>query len=358
MRLYWSTKHNFGDSLNPWLWEKLLPGIFNEDSSELLVGIGTILNHKIPKASRKHVFGSGYGYGAVPNVHGPEWTIYCVRGPRTAARLNIPRTFAVTDPAILVRRFVDYGWNASGKAIFMPHFESLEVGDWDAVCKLADISMIDPCGPVEEVMRSIRQARLVITEAMHGAIVADALRVPWIPVRPLVKKNQQKWLDWFESVNMSYEPKSLPPSTVEEAANAKYSILKEAAKTALYRNRFTSRLTDQTPVDESLVSKGSGNARKHTAIHKLRTSLDQMIPAVGRMLRPTVHEPIRDGLRDRAAEALVRLVGSEPQLSSDRVIEDLTQRLEEKLERLRRHVRLDTYSREVAVGSHCLESQI
>jgi succinoglycan biosynthesis protein ExoV len=59
MKLYWSARHNFGDSLNPWLWEKLLPGALDQDSSEILVGIGTLLNHKLPRTGHKHVFGSG-----------------------------------------------------------------------------------------------------------------------------------------------------------------------------------------------------------------------------------------------------------------------------------------------------------
>jgi succinoglycan biosynthesis protein ExoV len=356
MKLYWSTKHNFGDSLNPWLWDRLLPGVLNDDSSELLVGIGTILNHKIPKAGHKHVFGSGYGYGAIPNVHGQDWTIHCVRGPRTAAMLNIPRTLAITDPAILVRRFVSDTGDASGRTIFIPHFESLDLGDWSTACELAGITMVDPCGAVEDVMRSIKSARLVIAEAMHGAIVADALRVPWIPVRPLAKKNQQKWLDWFESVGVSCRPESLPPSTVEEAVNAKYSLLKEAAKSALYRNKFTSLLTDQTPVDQAQISNESANSPKSSLISKLRTSFDQIIPAANRVLTPALREQIKDGFTHRAAEALTRIAGSEPQLSSDRTIEDLTQRLEEKVARLRRHLSVDAYSAECAVSSNCFAS--
>src|ERR1700730_15098645 len=119
MRLYWSTLHNFGDSLNPWLWDRLLPGAFDEDLSEILVGIGTILNHKIPVVGHKHVFGSGYGYGWIPNVHGSDYTIYCVRGPRTASRLNLPPRLAITDPAVLVRRFVSKRDTSSTEIIFI-----------------------------------------------------------------------------------------------------------------------------------------------------------------------------------------------------------------------------------------------
>ena len=281
-------------------------------------------------------------------------TVYA--DPEQPRGWKLPGTLAITDPAILVRRFVENDWNPRGKTIFIPHFESLDLGDWNAVCKLADITLVDPCGPIEEVMSSIKEARLVITEAMHGAIVADALRVPWIPVRPLMKKNQQKWFDWFESVGLSCEPASLPPSTAEEAANAKYSLLKETAKGALYRYRITSLLTDQTPVDE-FISKESDNTHKHIVMRKLRTSLDQIVPAVNRLLMPSSREPATDGFKNRAAATLTRIAGSEAQLSSDRMIENLTQRLEEKLERLRRHLSLHAYSLpECAVRPNCFES--
>ena len=39
---------------------------------------------------------------------------------------------------------------------------------------------------------------------MHGAIVADTLRVPWIPVRTNPKILPFKWLDWCQSVKLPY----------------------------------------------------------------------------------------------------------------------------------------------------------
>jgi succinoglycan biosynthesis protein ExoV len=54
---------------------------------------------------------------------------------------------------------------------------------------------------------------VLLTEAMHGAVVADAIRVPWIaidstgcfPMLPF------KWQDWCMSVGVSYCPKRIPP---------------------------------------------------------------------------------------------------------------------------------------------------
>ena len=60
---YWNERPNFGDELNPWLWSRLLPpGTIDDDPSTWLVGIGTVLNHRVPKAEKVLFFGTGYGY--------------------------------------------------------------------------------------------------------------------------------------------------------------------------------------------------------------------------------------------------------------------------------------------------------
>ena len=46
MKLYYyrATQGNFGDDLNSWLWEELVPGRWSdEDDGELFCGIGTII---------------------------------------------------------------------------------------------------------------------------------------------------------------------------------------------------------------------------------------------------------------------------------------------------------------------------
>ncbi|RVI74215.1 polysaccharide pyruvyl transferase family protein, partial [Sinorhizobium meliloti] len=42
---YWESQHgNFGDDLNLWLWDFLLPGFREVHPETLLVGVGTVLN--------------------------------------------------------------------------------------------------------------------------------------------------------------------------------------------------------------------------------------------------------------------------------------------------------------------------
>lgn len=56
---------NFGDDLNPWLWDQLLPGTIDDDPASFLIGVGTILEpwfvQDLPAGARKYVLGSGGG---------------------------------------------------------------------------------------------------------------------------------------------------------------------------------------------------------------------------------------------------------------------------------------------------------
>ncbi len=72
------------------------------------------------------------------------------------------------------------------------------------------MTYIDPAAPVEDTLDKIRSSRLLITEAMHGAIVADALRVPWIPVRTNPGVLEFKWQDWTASLDLEHEFHALP----------------------------------------------------------------------------------------------------------------------------------------------------
>ena len=93
----------------------------------------------------------------------------------------------------------------------MPHWRSTAFWDWRTLCDAVGLTYIDPCAPVPQVLAQLRGARLVITEALHGAIVADAFRVPWVAVRGYRSVLESKWDDWCASLGMTYNPIGLPP---------------------------------------------------------------------------------------------------------------------------------------------------
>ncbi len=271
---------NFGDEINAFMWRDLLPeGFLDEDASELFLGIGSILWNHLPRAPMKHVMGSGFGgYTAPPDVHDGSWNISWVRGPITAERLRLDQRLAICDSAILLRATSLPSPSEGSGTIFIPHFESAARGNWEKVCALAGIDYIDPRGDCIDILSRIRGARLVITEAMHGAIVADALRVPWIGIVPFFPQHRAKWEDWAQSLSIGLRPAKLPPSNLLETY--------------------------------TLVTGLPGKGRRSRA-----------------MLRSWPVAPVNAGLVHRAASRLRTLAeGTEPQLSSDAAIARATER--------------------------------
>jgi succinoglycan biosynthesis protein ExoV len=213
MKLYYyaGTKGvtNFGDELNHLIWPRLLPGIFDCDDGTQFVGIGTVLNRLLPLARRTIVFGAGVGYGPPPADR--NWDVYSVRGPLSAQALALPASAAVTDPAVLIDDVVAAlpPPEQRRRYAFMPHWQT-EAADWQPVCDDIGFGFIDPRWDPMRVLDALRSTEVLLTEAMHGAIVADALRIPWVPIRTRPSVNSFKWDDWCQSMELSYAPVSLP----------------------------------------------------------------------------------------------------------------------------------------------------
>ena len=207
MRLYYyrDPVGNFGDDLNLWLWPRLVPGLLDEDDGRLFLGIGTVINHRVPADPEKTVLGAGVGYGRAPTLDA-RWTIYGVRGPLSAWALGLSPRMALTDPAALVRTMGGPPEAKRYPLAFMPHHASARRADWPQCCRLAGVHYIEPRASVPEVLREIGRTHLLVTEAMHGAIVADALRVPWVAARFYDGIHAFKWEDWCGSLGLRYCP--------------------------------------------------------------------------------------------------------------------------------------------------------
>lgn len=216
---------NFGDELNRWLWPGLLGDVCGDAKDDVLfVGIGTILDKNLPPARVTIVFGTGVGYTSVPRdiaTDSARWRIYGVRGPLTAHALHLDERFAMTDPAILLATLPEFGGLDRRGTIFIPHWKSVRYGDWEAICETLGIEFVHPCRDSKSVVRRIAAAEKVIAESMHAAIIADAFRVPWIPVALSREVSPFKWVDWASSLNVSYSPICLPASSrIEYVRNA------------------------------------------------------------------------------------------------------------------------------------------
>lgn len=218
---YWESQHgNFGDDLNLWLWDFLLPGFREVHPDVLLVGVGTVLNRALlPEEGRKLVLGSGFGYGALPDMRDQHlWDIRCVRGPLTAEKVGVPETLGIVDPAVLVADMPEFSSLPKRyKRSFVPHWESAVAGLWPVTCATVGMHYIDPRGEAKDVIAQIAQSDMIVAESMHGAILADAFRVPWVAVATSDNINSFKWRDWATTVGVDPRARRIPISTRAEA---------------------------------------------------------------------------------------------------------------------------------------------
>ncbi|MGK7893028.1 MAG: polysaccharide pyruvyl transferase family protein, partial [Xenococcus sp. (in: cyanobacteria)] len=155
---------NFGDNINPWLWEKLIPDFLDEDKTVAFIGIGTLINDSLPlstpMAKKRIIFSTGVGYGKLSTINiDSSYHIYCVRGPLSAFKLGLSVDYGVTDGAILVKNVFDYKLKKNHKYSYMPHHNSVNK-NWKIICQQLNISYIDPSLPVEEVLSEIAQTEI------------------------------------------------------------------------------------------------------------------------------------------------------------------------------------------------------
>lgn len=211
---------NFGDELNTVLWPRLLPDFFDDDATIQFLGIGSILDGRHAAHAVKIVAGSGYGGYEQPAQLDESWLIHWVRGPRTARMLGLAPALGLGDPAVLLPLAADVP-AATGNSIgFMPHFESAAHGAWEPAATAGGVRLIDPRGDPMAIVAAIRGCRVLVSEALHGVIVADALRVPWVAIEPLAPIHRPKWQDWAETLDLRIAFRRLPPSSLLESVHS------------------------------------------------------------------------------------------------------------------------------------------
>lgn len=209
----WVTSEpNFGDDLNFWFWDALIPDLVATPTDALFVGIGSVLGRSLPPAPMTIVMGSGAGYASLPEgFGGPAWRIYGVRGPLSARLCGLGRDKILADPAILLPKILPAPADDGPRPVrFVPHLKSAGRSPWADICAKAGVELLDPRGEAKDVVRALASSKLVLAESMHAAIIADAYRVPWIPLWSTREISLFKWLDWSLALGASVQPSWLP----------------------------------------------------------------------------------------------------------------------------------------------------
>ncbi|MYM00282.1 hypothetical protein GR702_21285 [Novosphingobium sp. FGD1] len=209
---------NFGDDLNDLIWPELAPGLFDSDGGEgadAFVGIGTIIGLDPQGSESLHVFSSGTGYSDDRRWRGRKVEYHCVRGPLTARVLGLPNKTALTDGGILaplITRFQEpNAFGGTGGTVVVPHFETIAFPGWAEAVGMAGFHLVDPRGTPDLVIGALKDASLVLTESLHGAILADAFGVPWRAFAVSRNFSRAKWADWTCSLDLRVDVTLVPP---------------------------------------------------------------------------------------------------------------------------------------------------
>ena len=202
---YCTTAKNFGDVLNGWMWNELIPDLLVQDDPLILCGIGSILGDAfVAPDGLRVVMGSGFGYGN-PLKLDDSWNIRFVRGPITAKALGIDPALALTDAAIFLPGLITAPPpSPTGQAAFMPHFLQHRYSGEDLQPLIESLGWkyLDPTRPFMELIHDIRACSRLYASAMHGVIVADLFRIPWVPVFHNKAIYNVKWHDWAQSMEV------------------------------------------------------------------------------------------------------------------------------------------------------------
>lgn len=213
-------KGNFGDDLNPYIFNKIFEDVFSHSGNEEInfYGIGTIIGShniickEIDNNIKNVFFGTGVR-NLFFNYDTENWDIRFLRGPISSNVLGLKNKKFITDGAYAYAFLPEYKdilkEEKKYKFSFMPHLSHTEKIDWIKIGNKLDIHIISPHQDVNTSLKEISQSEFIIAGAMHGAIMADVLRVPFVRLRMQAIGSENflvsdlKWLDWLSSMNLN-----------------------------------------------------------------------------------------------------------------------------------------------------------
>ena len=159
---------------------------------------------------------------------------------------------------------------------------------------------------------------------MHGAIVADTLRIPWVPVVCSPAIPPFKWIDWTRSLDLDYRPRGLPPSSGWEAIKHRKIRM---ANPQDYHRRF--RDDDIEALIDDFYRR-YGDTHAQSMAPRMGSHARGLVRTASRMLDPV--------MLPRAAAALRAVAKCDGFLSEERVFQSRVARLQDAVGTLRRAI--------------------
>lgn len=195
---------NFGDDINPWLWEKLLgkPVLFGNRDRPHLLGMGSILE----KNNKQSIIaGSGLIQGLERNTS-LLGQVVAVRGYLTAEHIGVENCL-LGDPAVLLNHLFPQTQTKDFLVGLIPH--ASEVGRFRRI-NLPEVHLIDPRWDPLRVLNEICRCRNILSQSLHGLIAADSYGIPnaWLEPSSSMIGGEFKFLDYYSTTDFKKSPVS------------------------------------------------------------------------------------------------------------------------------------------------------
>jgi pyruvyltransferase len=211
---YTGSRANIGDSMVPWLVEKV-SGVNIPYSNPLscngphLFTIGSILQYSDKDCT---VWGSGFiSENSKIRTNSKNLEVLAVRGPLTAKKLKLECDIDVKvfgDPALLTPLYIKNSVNKSNKIGMIPHYvdKSFIPSNYykDNGIKFIDVETDD----ILDFCNLVRSCEIIISSSLHGIIIAEAFGIPavWLKVGERIYGNEFKFHDYYLSTDREYNP--------------------------------------------------------------------------------------------------------------------------------------------------------
>lgn len=261
MKLTFCDIPNFGDQLNKFIFPGIFADLLNEEDDIEIYGIGSIIDSRINLKARSILFGTGLR-DPFRDYGGHNWDIRFLRGPLSVRSLGQESKY-IADAAYLLLLIDDFNDLLSSakkrhRISLMPYYSYAQRLPWRQLCSILGIHYIDPAQPAHEILSQIAASELVVSGAMHGVIVADICRVPWIRLRmdqyPAETQflSEFKWADWAGALDIEEIPcVNISSVTLRSAVTRAHRVI--FLLEALSRLRPLKRRSFQLSKDEKLL---------------------------------------------------------------------------------------------------------
>ena len=230
---YASATGNVGDDLNLTLWPHFLGDMFSSDAETIFLGIGSILDQRYDGPNKKLVLGAGVrDPKTAPDLTAGNWDVRFVRGPLSAHALGLPEKVSISDPALLCPIVYPppqkHRLTTQRRIGFIPYFRTDPIYA-QLLCASADLQYIPVTLSPERFVAMLARCTHVISEAMHGAILADAYHIPWRPCRISNIHHEGlthvfKWGDWMASIGVEADFLALPQLWANPGKNLLHNL--------------------------------------------------------------------------------------------------------------------------------------